>query len=91
MTFVPCSVSFLVDNDRFRLGGRPSVTKVRVEFGSGSCCRGTVDNAATVGRPFAFESVVELEIANVAELSVPNEGSEADIVVRNHNYGADNL
>ena len=68
------------------------MTKVRVEFdSSGSCCRGNVDIAATVGLSLLRESVDELGVANVAELSVADDGAGVDIVVKNHNYGADNL
>ena len=83
LTFVPGLISFLIVRDRFRAGGRPPVTKVRVEFdSSGSCCRGNVDIAATVGLSLLCESVDELGVANVAELTVPIEGVDADIVVR---------
>ena len=91
MTFVPDFVSFFTDNDRFRAGGRPPVTKVRGEFDSGSCCRSTVDTAATVGRSLVCESVDELGVASVAEIKVAIEGVDVDIWIRNHNYGADNL
>ena len=92
LTFVPGLISFFIVKDRFRAGGRPPVTKVRVKFNSsGSCCRGNVDIAATVGLSLLRESVDELGVASVAELSVAIEGAEVDIVVRNHNYGTDNL
>ena len=91
LTFLPDLVSFVADNDRFRTGGRPPVTKVRDEFDSDSCRRSAVDTAATVGRSLACESVDELGVASVAELNVAIEGVDVDIVVRNHNYGTDNL
>ena len=92
LTFVPGLISFSIVRDRFRAGGRPPVTKVRVEFdSSGSCCRSDVDIAATVGLSLLRESVDELGVASVAELSVAVDGADVDIVVKNHNYGADNL
>ena len=68
------------------------MTNVRVAFdSSGSCCRGNVDIAATVGLLLCCESVDELGVASVAELIVAIDGADVDIVVKNHNYGADNL
>ena len=68
------------------------MTKVRVAFDpSGSCCRGNVDIAATVGLSLLRESVDELGVASVAELNVAVDGADVDIVVKNHNYGSDNL
>ena len=50
-----------------------------------------MDIAATVGLSLLCESVDELGVASVAELSVADDGADVDIVVKNHNYGADNL
>ena len=82
LTLVPDLVSFLTDIDRFRAGGRPPVVKVRGEFDPDSCCRSTVDTAATVGRSLIGESVDELGVASVAELNVAIEGVDVDIVVK---------
>ena len=81
----------LVDTDLFRAGGRPPTTAVMTGVDSACSRFGAEANAATVGRCGFCESVEELGVARVAELTVAIEGVEFDICLGDHNYGADNL